>query len=213
MSLTRKLVLLTVIAFDIGCNHRPTSGLIAVDDRVGQPARQCSTASGYFTNTAIADRESWYGKHLAAMRETPLCVRPGLHAEIYRLTWLPSFNHSVVVRVERDSGNYWLEARSETGAGGYGPGILAHDSIMALTPNDLSVLSDFLYRSNFWNLPTIPARPVIGADGSQWILEGLAGNRYHVVDRWSPQPDGGDSSYRKLGAWLLSKSGLASQLY
>jgi hypothetical protein len=117
MLLTRKLILLAVLAVDVGCSHRPASSLIAVDDSAGQPARQCPEASGYFTNTAIADRERWYGKHLIAMHEMPLCIRPGSHTETYRLTWLPSFNHSVVVRVELDSGKYLLHARSETGAG------------------------------------------------------------------------------------------------
>ena len=212
MLLTQKLILLAVLAVDVACSHRPAPSLIAVDDSAGQPARQCSEASGYFTNTAIADHELWYGKHLLAMHETPLCIRPGLHIETYRLTWLPSFNHSVIVRLELDSGKYLLHARSETGAGGYEPGSLAHDSVMALDSGDVRVLSDLLQRSNFWTMPTILPRPG-GIDGAQWIMEGLVGNRYHVVDRWSPQPDGADSTYRELAAWLLSKSGLASRVY
>jgi hypothetical protein len=84
---------------------------------------------------------------------------------------------------------------------------------MALDSGDVRVLSHLLQRSRFWNMPTILPRPDVEPDGSQWILEGLVGNRYHAVSRWSPRPDGADSAYRELAAWLLSKSGLASQLY
>jgi hypothetical protein len=37
--------------------QRPASSSIAVDDSTGQAARQYSEARGYFTSTAIADRD------------------------------------------------------------------------------------------------------------------------------------------------------------
>ena len=39
----------------------------------------------------------------------------------------------------------------------------------------------------------------VGLDGSQWILEGVRGGEYHVVDRWSPK----DNSYSQLCKYLL----------
>ncbi len=37
----------------------------------------------------------------------------------------------------------------------------------------------------FWNAPN-PVNDQRGTDGSQWIIEGVKGSHYHVVDRWSP---------------------------
>ena len=56
---------------------------------------------------------------------------------------------------------------------------------------------------NFWNLPAAdPTR--FGHDGAQWILEGVKGGRYHVIDRWSPE----DGPYRKLMLDLVATAGV-----
>jgi hypothetical protein len=51
----------------------------------------------------------------------------------------------------------------------------------------------------------------VGLDGEEWVIEGKHGDRYHVVNRWSP-----DSNYRRydpdnlkvyrIGNWLLGLS-------
>lgn len=44
----------------------------------------------------------------------------------------------------------------------------------------------------------------MGNDGAEWILEGVNGGRYHVVDRWTP----GAGAYREACLYLLKISDL-----
>jgi hypothetical protein len=43
-----------------------------------------------------------------------------------------------------------------------------------------------LDKLNFWKMPN-PVNDQRGTDGSQWIIEGVKGGLYHVLDRWSPE--------------------------
>jgi hypothetical protein len=38
----------------------------------------------------------------------------------------------------------------------------------------------------FWKAPN-PVDDHPGMDGAQWIIEGVKGGKYHVVDRWMPK--------------------------
>ena len=187
-----------------------TTTLIVVPDGAGVPAAECNIKEGFFPGTGIEDREEWYGAHLSALGEHPLCLRPGAPDEVYRLTWLPSFHPSVIVRIDNDSARYRLVAKVESGAGGYDPGHLVRDTVLLLSNAERGELTGLLSASRFWREPTTPP-PYgrAGTDGAQWIIEGLAQRRYHVVDRWSPSRDGPDARLRQLAEWLLTKSGLA----
>jgi hypothetical protein len=178
----------------------------------GIPARACSDSLAYFARTAVSGREGWYGTHLAALHEPVLCQpRPEAATEVYRLTWLPTFHSTVVVRIDTDASGLFLTAKMESGAGGYDPGHLARDTTFKLSEIQASQFRDLLSASDFWRLPTMPPPGNgVGADGAQWLFEGVANSRYHVVDRWTPQRDGTDSRYRTLAEWLLARSGLAS---
>lgn len=177
--------------------------------RAGAAARQCGSATEYFDGTPLADREGWYGDHLRALGERPLCAGPGAPAEVYRLTWLPSFHSSVVVRVEREAATYRLTAKTESGAGGYDPGHLARDTSFTLGEPDVTEFERRLAAAHFWTLSTDPPKTAMGLDGSQWVLEGITSGRYHVVDRWSPNVHGPDAQYRELAEWMLARSTLA----
>lgn len=180
--------------------------LVAVPPGAGQAERPCSTTKAFFASTVLADREDWYGKHLRVLEERPLC---GAAQEIYRLTWLPTFNPSVVVRVERDAAGYILMAKRESGAGGYNPGKLAVDTTFRLSSSEVGELTRLLKAARFWSLPTRPASEA-GEDGAQWVIEGLASGRYHVVDRWTPRTER-DARFRQLAEWMLARSGLVAK--
>lgn len=72
-----------------------------------------------------------------------------------------------------------------------------------LSSDEWQSLLDALTRSDFWKLPSW--RGGGGVDGAQWIVEARVGARYHVVDRWTPQP----GSFRDLGLLFLKLSGLS----
>lgn len=184
---------------------------MATSPAATQPATPCPTGNGFFPGTAIEDRAGWYGKHLVALGERPLCQGNERAEEVYRLTWLPSFHPSIVVRVECDSACYRLVAKRESGAGGYDPGHLDTTRVIELDDASRRELARLLAAADFWRMPTVPPPDsVVGLDGAQWILEGRTGGRYHVVDRWSPDRNGPDAHYRALAEWLLARSGLAS---
>ena len=116
-----------------GEGRREPSGLISVPPPVREQLPQCGARKSYFDGTAIRYREEWYGAHLGALGEPVLCRDQGGPREIYRLIWLPSFHPSVIVRVERDLTEYRLQAKIESGAGGYEPGHLVRDTIRVLS--------------------------------------------------------------------------------
>ena len=178
----------------------------------GIPARPCGDSLAYFAGTAITHCEAWYGKHLTALQEPVLCQSSLEEAkEIYRLTWLPSFHPSVVVRIDSDTAGLHLTAKVESGAGGYEPGHLARDTVFMLTETQAREFADLLSAADFWRSPTVPPPDrAMGLDGAQWVLEGIANSRYHVVDRWSPEAGGPDARFRALCEWLLARSGFVT---
>src|SRR5581483_11779323 len=52
----------------------------------------------------------------------------------------------------------------------------------------------------YWKLAT--KDDALGNDGAEWILEGIRENRYHLVNRWSPESGG----YREACLYLLKLS-------
>jgi hypothetical protein len=156
---------------------------------------------------------SWYSKHLEALREPSLAAlarSPRAHA--YRFLWLRTFDAPIALRVDiSPDGTATLTVKATSGQGGYEPGTLVTDRRRVLSRAEVGRFLSRLSTARFWELPT-RERPVTDADGSitlradgaQWILEGVASGRYHVVDRWGPA----HGAYREAALWLLQSSGL-----
>lgn len=149
-------------------------------------------------------RVEWYSKHVRAMREPSLweLSRKGSAATTYRFLLLPSFTHPIAVRVTKDGTGATLRAVVMSGKGGYLPGRPAIDHTLRLDAAQWAELEKQVEAANFWTLPT-KERDDSGSDGEQYIVEGLSGGRYHVVDRWEP-----DASYARLVNHIFSLSGL-----
>ena len=143
----------------------------------------------------------WYEKHLKAMDEKSLLKVSDGNTEIYRFLWLRSFHHPIFIRVERKQNKIKIFAKELDGAGGYEPGKTLKTYNRSLTADEWRKFLSLLENSNYWNLPT---KKDIGRDGAEWILEGVKDNRYHVVDRWSPEK----GEYREACIYLLGLSGL-----
>ena len=192
--------------------------------QVAAPAPCSAKDTVYFTGTALEDREAWYGRALSQMRESRLC--PTEDAVVYRFLWLRSFHRPVGVRVTRTGagGRVWL--RVLDGAGGYDPGKISQDRSIENNRVQWDSLASLIDAATFWNLPTDePTRSdtvngqvlyTLHADGARWILEGVEGHRYHVVDRWSPRPEPGERPFYDLCRYLLTLSRLrlsAEEIY
>ncbi len=146
---------------------------------------------------------NWYSKHLVAMNEPPLMSSLSKDSERYRFLWLRSFHRPVAVRLWRSGDETFLTVKQLDGAGGYEPGKLITNETRAITEEEREVFSQFLEQSCYWKLPTEDSG-LAGADGAQWILEGVKEGRYHIVDRWSPK----SGNYREACLYLLKLAGI-----
>jgi hypothetical protein len=141
---------------------------------------------GSLSNNAESDkfREEWYAKCLRAMSELPLSDQViGQH--VYRLTWLRTFHHPMIFRLEfAKNGTAELHVKVTSGAGGYDPGVMTVNKTVPLSKTQTETILAGLEQIKFWAMAS--HFESFGADGAQWIVEGVKDTQYHVVDRWSP---------------------------
>jgi hypothetical protein len=213
ISLSLKAFALIGLTSSLACNRqadvesRLDNREITSTDQANTPSRLCrATDTVYFADTPLGEREGWYGKHLRAMKEPVLC--PDSMRERYRFLWLRTFHRPIAVRVEQRPDDIRLVAKELDGAGGYGPGTIVRDTSFSLPRAQWEEFRHLLSEAQFWQLPAHwpPEEGVVGVDGSQWILEGVAGEHYHVVDRWTPEHDPRDVAFRRAVLFLLSAS-------
>ena len=122
----------------------------------------------------------WYSKHLAAAGEFAL---PSAKLEdAYRFTFLPSFSHPVVVRVERNSDSAIIVAKELDGVGGYDPGELIVDRYRSLTRSEWEEIERRVVAMQFWALPKHACEGRDHPDdGAVWLLEGVSHGEYAAV--------------------------------
>jgi hypothetical protein len=145
-----------------------------------------------------AFRVNWYVPHLLSMQEQPLYPAVVDRPAVYRLLFLPTFGHPVVVRLTEAAGGGWrVVCKRSDGRGGYGPGPLVSQQERDLLPAEARQLGRLLEGAGFWVTPSF--KETEGLDGSQAVLEGVCEGRYHVVDRWSPR----GTPYAELVQFLL----------
>lgn len=178
---------------------------------VGCAGKDEHAQEGYFPENVFSEREDlhtfineWYSRQLRALQEPSLYKRDSKSVKaVFRFTWLRTFHHPVSVRLEiLPNGAGRLHSKMTSGAGGYEPGKLKVDEIKEVEPGAVEKLLGMIDEARFWELPATIED--MGLDGAQWIIEGLQGDRYHVVDRWSPD----NGPVRKIGLFLLDLSDL-----
>ena len=149
----------------------------------------------------------WYSKMLFKMKEPVLSSYKG-DKEIYRFTWLRTFHHPVAVRLEKQNNIIRLFSKVCNGAGGYEPGQLIFDTTLNVTNDQYKSLTQKMDNINFWNLKT-EQRDEDGNDGSEWIIEAVKDNKYHMVTRWTPS-EGRQGNFRSVGEFLVSLSKISN---
>lgn len=148
---------------------------------------------------------SWFSKMLFALKEPVLKDYQG-DKEIYRFTWLRSFNHPVAIRLEKQSNIVRIFSKVCGGAGGYEPGKVIFDTTFLLTQKEVDGFNERLEAAKYWSMQT--ENNVMGNDGSEWILEVFKNGFYHMVVRWSPFDE---IAFRKIGEYLLSISQIKNE--
>ena len=129
----------------------------------------------------------WYSDHLYKMEE-PLLFNRKTANEIYRFTWLRSFDNPIAIRIENHNDAFWIYWKKLNGKGGYDPGKLITDRKKRISEIEWLNFQKLVDKAEFWKMDFSQGES--GNDGAQWILEGVNLTNYRVVDRWSPQ--GGD---------------------
>lgn len=144
----------------------------------------------------------WYSWQLGAMEEPSLSHSTATYEVSYRFLWLRTFHPPIAVRISLSGNQLQLTAVELSGAGGYEPGVIVRRTSVTLTPHDWGRIESALNADQFWSAPTTTER--MGFDGASWIIEGRKQDDYHVVTRWSPEPE---DEFHKLGLLFLELAG------
>ena len=150
----------------------------------------------------------WFSKSLQRMGEPSLtCEAPS--ADTYRLLMLPTWGAPVGVRVTLLSTTADVVVKRLSGNGGYDPGTLLAAKTSSLSVDDAARFRNTVADSAFWSIPTNDLDNLLRVrDGTEWVMEGRSGNRYHVAFRGSP----GAGKFREFCLLLLRLTGVESAL-
>lgn len=146
----------------------------------------------------------WYPRQWQAAREPSfywLSEQEPPPEFALRFSYIPSFTHSIFIRIHREGDDYRLIAKKMSGAGGYDPGTISRSKEMRLSVQQVAELERLLGDGVFFNQP--PNTCAMGFDGSQWIFELASKDGYKMVNRWSPT----EGTARVLGEYLVRLSG------
>jgi hypothetical protein len=154
-----------------------------------------------FTNT-------WYSTDLGGLREPMLFDQETAEdVLICRFTCLTSFFSPYSIRIERQGAAARLYFKMcDNAMEGYPVGWEVGDLFVSiekeLTVEEINKLSGFMDQHDFWSMPITDDYLI--EDGSQWIIEIKQGDRYHVINRQSPE----EGAIYELGNLFLELSGV-----
>jgi len=147
----------------------------------------------------------WYSAQLAAANEPSLfreLKRKSRQHDRLRFSYIPSFESTLIVRVELKPGSERLVAKKLTGQGGYEPGHIAKSVERRLSRPEASALRKLMANTRILEIRSNECTP--GLDGEMWLIEGVDRRGYHYVERWSPD----DGAVHTVGTFLLKLAGL-----
>ena len=146
----------------------------------------------------------WYSKMLFALHE-PVIFNLNDSSEVFRFTWLRTFNNPISVRINNYNQKLVLTLKISDGSGGFEHGKLIKDTSFYISKKEWEIFESKITKLNFWKLNQTEA--VEGKDGSEWILEGKKSDLYHFVDRWSPN-DNRNQDFKDCCDYLIYLSNI-----
>ncbi len=151
----------------------------------------------------------WYSKNLRLMKEDSLYARHGeKEAEIYRFTLLPTWGEPRCVAIERNKNELIIIRHSRLDGDGFFEGQLVEKEKDELNGKTFDKFTDLFNKIEFPNQTTND--PMLGLDGSQWILERLKNGEYHIVVRWTADEyepkKRGTEAFVNLCKWMLDNA-------
>jgi len=194
-------VLIAVITFALGA----ASAAIRIKSPsmivVPTPSSDCEPR--YDENVAAGNlRETDDPQLFRAFQELPLYALPDCVDEAYSLTWIPSFDAPVLVRVWRSGDQAFMVAKSLHTKGSARFGKVRETNVRPLTSFEWRDFTDLLKRNSYWELSSI-TNEIVPEDGAVWLLDGLRSGKFHWVRRQTPNAD-----YAEICKHLINLSGL-----
>jgi hypothetical protein len=182
------IIALIVLVFCQGANNRTDFEITMSYDRFHDSYTSVDSTQRYFPNNLFSEFTNvWYSGQLFAMQE-PVIFSNSNITETYRFVWLRTFHNPIAIRIERQQDIYLLTWKLCDGAGGYEPGELSIAKQKQIDSATWNNFKQLLNQAGFWHMATEEVIvDILRLDGSQWILEGKYEDKYHVVDRWTPE--------------------------
>lgn len=185
-----------------------TTGKLAIAILVGSAILASGQEKSQTTNN------NYYEQQLQALKETSIGnLRSDGVAQSYRLLWLRTFHHPMVVGVDvLPDGTGRVRVKETSGQGGYAPGKLIRNDARKLTAQEIQWFVARMQESGFWELPPDEkqAENEITLDGAMWVVEGKKGSKYHFVERSSPACN---DKVRNIGLMMLLNMAKLKLLY
>jgi hypothetical protein len=128
-----------------------------------------------------------------------------LSGHFYRFLWLRTFDKPIVVTLT-SLGDGQVEVRSKvfSGRSGFDMGRIERHESTTCGPGAAAALMADLDDL----LPLVPEYDGdFGADGAEWMIDGLSGGRYFVVHRWTPE----SGWVRHMGLRFLEVAGIEGE--
>jgi len=129
----------------------------------------------------------WYSQNLHDLQEPSLyeSSKSSTNVEVYRLTLLPAFTNPRAYRLEiRKDGTGVLFVKEVANKDSGKKPIIQVSKQLEINAPAIKTFLKLVSSNSYWTLPT-EQESHNGRDGTQWILEGMRGGKYHVVERWS----------------------------
>lgn len=202
-----------IVAGSFSCLNSSNNVVLGFDDSITFPK---DSATKYFpekgklkdtvfNNNALSPFEDrWYSQMLFGLHEPVLYNYLG-GLEIYRFTWLRSFNNPFSFRIQKKGTDAFLVVKQASGKGGYNPGKIVVDTIIPITQIEWNNFIERVERMKYWETPMLGEQ--CETDGAQWILEGTSGKHYHLSIWCSPSLGRGDG-FKDCCQYLLTLSGI-----
>ena len=173
-----------------------------------------------FEKTVDTFSVRWYSEDLYAMKE-PLLYNFYTNKEIYRLTWLRSFDRPVTITIEKNTDGIYVTSKMlehEADFSNYERGKeISRDKNILLVVNSRKAIAKTQYSRlisliDSVHLTTIPSRLYspcnAGTDGSEWILEVHNKDGYYFINRWSPKKG---TALRTIGELMIHLSEIQNE--
>jgi hypothetical protein len=163
-------------------------------------------------NEDVAKFERRYNPSIQRFKEIRLNdIATDSQAEVYRLMIFPTWGNAISIRVQKHNGIYALSARRLDRQAGFQLGNLVEQKDFDLTQTDSAALEDLIQKVSLFGMPS--SDTVRGADGDEWVIEGVLQGEYHFVERWCATSENpkkrGLANLNALCKFLVNKSKLS----